>query len=159
LTDHSSTADDAAGEAGARVEDAARQVSEQVRQARVSVRSRLRGEVDARSTAAGEQVGLVSQAMRDMSGRLRSQGNDLPARLADEVADRAERLGGYLRESDGQRILGDVEDFGRRQPWVIAAVGIVLGTAAARFLKASSQRRYQRRSGDRTRPVAPRMSG
>jgi hypothetical protein len=59
--------------------------------------------------------------MRDMSGQLRSQGDDLPARLTGDVADRAERLGGYLRESDAERMLGDVEDFGRRQPWLMAA--------------------------------------
>ena len=38
-------------------------------------------------------------------------------------------------------ILRDVEDFGRRQPWVVAAAGLALGVAAARFVKASSRRR------------------
>ena len=147
MTDHSSSADDAS-QASDIAQDAAKQVSERVHEAGASVRSRLGAEVDTRSTAAGEQVGAMGQAMRGMSEQLRSQGSHLPARLTDEVADRAERLGGYLRESDAERILGDIEDFGRRQPWIMATGGVLLGAAAARFLKASSQRRHRRRSAD-----------
>jgi hypothetical protein len=52
-------------------------------------------------------------------------------------------LGSYLERSDGDTILRDVEDFGRRQPWAVIAGGVVLGFAASRFLKASSSRRYE----------------
>jgi hypothetical protein len=145
LTDHSSSTDDAS-QASNVAQDAAKQVSERVHQAGASVGSRLSAEVDTRSTAACDQVGAMGQAMRGMSDQLRSQGSHLPARLTDEVADRAERLGSYLRESDAERILGDIEDFGRRQPWIMAAGGVLLGAAAARFLKASS--RHRRRSAD-----------
>jgi hypothetical protein len=143
VSDHPSSAEDAsqARDVG---RGAAQQVSERVHDAKVSVESWLGAEVDTRSTTAGEQVVAVSQAMRDMGDQLRSRGSNLPARLADEVADRAERLGGYMRESDAERILGDVEDFGRRQPWIMAAAGVALGAAAARVLKASSQRRHRR---------------
>ena len=56
---------------------------------------------------------------------------------------RAERLGGYLQESDGDRILRDVEDFARRNPWAVAAGGLLVGFAASRMLKASSGDRYR----------------
>jgi hypothetical protein len=89
-----------------------------------------------------------------MSGQLRSQGNDLPARLAEQVADRAKRLGGYLRESDAERILGDVEESGRRHPWAVAAAGVVIGAAGARLLKASSRPRHEgSRGSDAARPA------
>jgi hypothetical protein len=58
-----------------------------------------------------------------------------------------QRLGGYLEESDADRILGDVEDFARRQPWAVVAGGLALGFMAARFMKASSSERYQQRLG------------
>jgi hypothetical protein len=80
---------------------------------------------------------------------LRQQGKDQPAKLAEQAADRAERLGDYLKNSDADRILQDVEDFGRRQPWAVIAGGVALGLVASRFLKASSTRRYEERREDR----------
>ena len=74
---------------------------------------------------------------------LRKQGKDAPARYVEQAADRAERVGGYLERSDGERILHDVEDFGRRNPWAVAAGGLLLGFAASRMLKASSGDRYR----------------
>ena len=59
----------------------------------------------------------------------------------------------YLRESDADRILSDVEDFGRRQPWAVIAGGVALGLVASRFLKASSTRRYDQRSANPRSPA------
>jgi hypothetical protein len=42
-------------------------------------------------------------------------------------------------------MLDEVEDFARRQPWVVALGAAGVGFAAARFLKASSGDRYERR--------------
>ena len=84
--------------------------------------------------------------MRSIAEQLRGQGKDTPARVAEQVADRAESLGSYLRDADGERLLRDAENVARRQPWLVAAGGLALGFAASRFLKASSSRRYQ--SGD-----------
>jgi hypothetical protein len=80
--------------------------------------------------------------LRSVGDELRKQGKDTPAKLVDDAAERVERVGGYLKESDADRILRDVEDFGRRQPLALLAGGLVLGFAASRFLKASSSRRY-----------------
>jgi hypothetical protein len=83
---------------------------------------------------------------------LRSQGKAQPAELAEQVAGRVESVGSYLQGSNGEKILRDAEDFGRRQPWVVALGGAVLGFAASRVLKASSETRYEtnvrRVSGD-----------
>jgi hypothetical protein len=106
-------------------------------------RSRLRDQLDQRSTQAGDQVQSAAQDMRSVAEQLRGQGKETPARVAEQVADRAESLGSYLRDADGERLLGDVEGFARRQPWLVAAGGLALGFAASRFLKASSSRRYQ----------------
>jgi hypothetical protein len=112
-------------------------------------RGRLRDQVDQRSTQAGDQVQSAAQDVRKVAEQLRWQGKETPARVAEQVADRAESFGSYLRDADGERVLGDVETFARRQPWLVAAGGLALGFAASRFLKASSSRRYQTRS-DRT---------
>ena len=81
----------------------------------------------------------------ETSRQLREQGQDAPAQAAEKVADHAERLGGYLSESNADRILGDLEDFGRRQPLAVIALGVAAGFAASRFLKASSRQRYEGR--------------
>ncbi len=145
MHESASSTRDAASQTREVASEKRRQAADQARQVRSSVQSRVRQEVDVRSTAVGERMDAASQAMRSMGGELRSQGNDLPARLTEEAADRAERLGRYLREADADRMIFDVEDFARRRPWVVVAAGLAVGMAAARFLKASGQRRNGRR--------------
>jgi hypothetical protein len=118
--------------------------------------TQLRSQVDQRSTDAGHRVGGLASDVRAVGESLREQGKDQPAKLAEQAADRAERLGSYLKESDADRILSDVEDFGRRQPWAVIAGGVAIGFVASRFLKASSVDRYEKRTSVEPRePVAP----
>jgi gas vesicle protein len=127
-------AEEVAGQAQAKAQDVAGQA-----------KGRVRDQVDQRSTEAGERVSTTAQDVRSVGEELRKQGKDQPARLADQAADRAERLGGYLQESDADRILRDIEELGRRQPWAVVAGGLALGFLGSRFLKASSRQRYQQR--------------
>jgi hypothetical protein len=142
----------------ARVEDKAQQVVSQA-QAKAQpaigqAQDRVRSEVDRRSTMAGEQLTSVASAMRHTSDELRSQGNEPHAKLADAAAERMDQVGGYLQRADSDTILGDLEDLARRQPLLVVAGGLVVGLAAARFLKASSERRTttQRSWTPETRP-------
>ena len=125
------------------VRDKAQLAQDQSRGALGQVRDRLRGQVDQRSTQAGDQVRSAAQDVRKVAEQLRGQGKDTPARVAEQAADRAEAFGSYLRDADGERLLGDAEAVARRQPWLVAAGGLALAFAASRFLKASSSRRYQ----------------
>ena len=132
---------------GGQVQQAKDQAREQAQQVAGQAKGRLRDQVDQRSTEAGERVGTFASDVRSVGDQLREQGKEQPAKLADQAAQRAEQVGDYLKHNDADRILGDVEDFGRRQPWVVVAGGIVLGVAASRFLKASSSRRFEQRQG------------
>jgi hypothetical protein len=135
---------------------------ETAQQAAGQAKGRLREQVEQRSSDAGERVSGVARDVRSVGEELRKQGKDQPARLADQAAHHAERVGDYLTRSDGDAILRDVEDFGRRQPWAVIAGGIALGFAASRFLKASSSRRYQESSARlpaRREDVAPLTVG
>jgi hypothetical protein len=129
------------------VQEAADQARQKVQEAGGEARNRARDQIDQRSTQAGERVSATAGDVRSVGEELRKQGRDGPARMADQVADRAERLGGYLKDADADRILGDVEEAGRRQPWAVVAGGLALGFAASRFLKASSRERYQSSRG------------
>ena len=129
------------GSAGT-VEQAKQTAQETAQRAAGQGRDRARQEIDQRSTQAGERLAATGTDLRSVGEELRKQGKEGPAKLADDAAQRVERAGGYLKESDADRILRDVEDFGRRQPLALLAGGLVLGFAASRFLRASSSRRY-----------------
>jgi len=121
--------------------EAKEKAQETAQQAAGEARGRVREQVDQRSTDAGRQVSGTADDARQIAQQLREQGKDGPAKLAEQAADRAERLGDYLQSSDADRILSDIEDFGRRQPLAIMLGGLAAGFAASRFLKASSSRR------------------
>jgi gas vesicle protein len=148
-----------------KAQQAAGQAQEKAQEAAGQAKGALRSQVDQRSTEAGTRLGGVVSDVRTVSDQLREQGKDGPAKLADQAAERADKVSRYLQDSDADRILGDVEDFGRKQPWAVIAGGVVLGLAASRFLKASSSRRYEQRSASynrlpaRTYDVSPRTSG
>jgi len=145
--------DSAAGKAQDKAQEAAGQAQEKAQQAAGQARDRVRDEVDTRSTQAGEQADTVAQDVRSVGEHLRSQGKDKPAEYADKAAARVAELGDYLKRSDGDAILRDVERFGRERPWAVIAGGAALGIAASRFLKASSSRRYQESEGRRNLPA------
>lgn len=131
------------------VQEATDQARQKVEEAGGHAKRRAQEQVDERSTQAGQRVSAAAGDARSVAEELRKQGKDRPAELAEQAAERAERVGGYLQNADADRILNDVEDFGRRQPWAIVAGGFALGFVASRFLKASSRDRYHasRRGG------------
>src|SRR4051795_42364 len=122
------------------------QAGGQVRKATGEARDRARDQVDQRSTQAGEQVHQHAGDLRDVAQQLREHGKEGPAKIADQVADRAERAGSWMKESDADRILSDVEDFARSNPWAVAAGGLALGVAASRPLTAAASQLYEQRS-------------
>ena len=129
-------------EEGSTVEDTG-QAKERVQDAKQQARGRLREQVDQRSSQAGEQVSSAADDVRSVAQELRTQGKDTPARYADQAAEKAQQLGQRLQDASGEELLRDVEDFARRNPWTVAAGGLVLGLAASRMLKASSGERYR----------------
>lgn len=131
-----------AGKAGELVETAKERAGERASGAVDTARTRTREEVDRRSTQAGERAIGTAGDIRSVSEELRRQGKEGPAKVADRAAEQTERLGAYLRDADPDSLLADVEEFGRRRPWAIAAAGLAIGIVAARALKASSSRRY-----------------
>jgi hypothetical protein len=133
----------AADSAQDKAKEVASEAQDKARDAAGQARGRVRDQVDQRSTQLGEQVGSSVGDARSIAEQLRNQGKETPARYVEQAADRAERLGGYLRESDGDRLLGDLEDFARRNTWAVALGGLALGFAASRLLKASSSDRYR----------------
>jgi hypothetical protein len=137
----------ATAQAKDKAQEVAGQAQEKAQEAAGQARDRVREQIDQRSTQAGEQVSTHAGDLRSVSDSLREQGKDQPAKLADQAADRLERAGDWLTESDADRILSDVEGFARKNPWAVMAGGLALGFAASRMLKASSTERYNNGAG------------
>jgi hypothetical protein len=131
-------------------QEVAGKAQEKAQETAQQARSHLRDQVDTRSTQAGEQVSSTASDLRSVGDSLRQQGKDQPAKLAEQAAERAEKVGSYLKESDADRILHDVEDAARQRPWAVVLGGLAAGFAASRLLKASSSDRYQSRSAPST---------
>ncbi len=142
-----------------RVGEGAQQVQEKASEAKERTRERLSGQIDSRSTQAGEQMTRTADALRQTAQQLRGDHQAQPAQLLEGVAQRVEKLGQYLTANDGDGLLRDVERMARNQPWLIVGGGTLLGFVAARFTKASSTRRYEANGGGTQRPALTAQAG
>ena len=141
--------DGATAHAQDKAQEVAGQAQEKAQQAAGQAKEQMRTQVDTRSTQAGEQVSQQAGDIRTVAEKLREEGKDGPAKVAEQAAERIDKVGSYLQQSDADRILGDVEDFARQRPMAVIAGGIALGLVASRFLKASQGERYRTQSEQR----------
>jgi hypothetical protein len=124
------------------VSQAQEKVQETAQQATGAAGKAVREQVEQRAGQAADELRSVAGAMRRSGDSLRAEGSETSAKAVDAVVGRIDALGSYLSEANGDRMLADVERFGRRQPWALVGVGLAAGFAASRFLKASSRSRY-----------------
>jgi hypothetical protein len=126
-----------------RVNEGAQQIQDKASEAKLRTRERVREQVDNRSTITGQQMTKTGSALRQTAQQLRGDQQEQQAKVLEAVAERTERFGRYLSETDGDKLLRDAERIARQRPWVVAGGGAVLGFLGARFTKASSSRRYE----------------
>jgi hypothetical protein len=126
-----------AGASSAGVIDQAKEtISNVASQAGGKVASRL----DTQKDQAAEGLGSVAQALRQTGDQLREQNKGAAVHeYISSAADQVERLSGYLRSTNVNQMVNQVEQFARRQPALFLGGAFVLGLIGARFLKSSSQ--------------------
>jgi hypothetical protein len=110
-------------------------------------RSFISSQLDDRTTEIGTNLSSTASELRRFAEDLRAN-QTVPgsADIALRGADAIDRLGAYLKDADGDRLIADAEAFARDRPWTIALAALTTGFALSRLLKASSSRRY--RSGE-----------
>jgi ElaB/YqjD/DUF883 family membrane-anchored ribosome-binding protein len=133
---------------GELISSAQQQVAQKAHELGGEADFQFREQLDQRSTQAGEQVQAIGKTLQSGANQLRSEGKDVPAKVVEQVARRADDLGGYLQSAEADRILGDLETFARRRPWLTAGVGALAGFLASRVMKASGDRRYEGARGN-----------
>jgi hypothetical protein len=141
--DHGSGQSDQQGGVAGLASQAQEKVQETAQQATSKATQMLREQVSSRTGQATEQLHGVAEALRRTSHDLHGQGTTAPAGILDRATDGVERAATYLENTDPDRLLHDVESFGRRNPWAMIVGGLALGFVASRVLKASSGSRFQ----------------
>jgi hypothetical protein len=114
------------------------QVGQKAQELRTQAGEGIRRQLDGRSTEVGEEMTTTADAFRRVGEQLRQEGKTETAQYAERAAQPVERLGRYLTEADGERLLRDAEQFALRRPWVAVMGGATLGFLVARFIKASN---------------------
>ncbi len=95
-------------------------------------------------------IEIVADSIRRVSSDMETEKPQI-AELASGAADQAEALANYLRETDVRQLVGNVEDFARRQPLLFVGGAFLLGVAASRFIKAASGSSAQQGYGQQPR--------
>lgn len=86
-----------------------------------------------------ESLGSVASAVRQTGGQLRKQDQDGLAEYVERAAGRIEEFGAYLGNRNLNQLVGDAEQFARREPALFVGGSFLLGLFGARFLKSSAQ--------------------
>jgi ElaB/YqjD/DUF883 family membrane-anchored ribosome-binding protein len=100
-------------------------------------------QVEERGKQAAEELHTLAGALRRSSHSLHADGKSSTASGIETVVDRLEGVGRYLEQTGGEKMVHDLEAFGRRKPWSMIGLGLGVGVFASRFLKASSSRRFE----------------
>ena len=113
---------------------------EATRRTATRTKSFLREQIDRQTCSLGDRLSGTADDLQSVAAQLRERQSVGAASIASTAAERVREASSYLRRTDGARLIRDLESYARRQPWVIAGVGLLLGLAAARFLKSSGGR-------------------
>jgi hypothetical protein len=124
------------------VEQAQEKVQQTAQRATHKAAEVVRGGTEQRAQQLGDELQTVADALRRSGHALHADGREQAASAVDGVTRGIEQVSRYLGGTSGDRMLHDLEAFGRRRPWGMIGVGLGLGVAASRFLKASSRTRY-----------------
>jgi hypothetical protein len=97
-------------------------------------------QIDRGKETATNELSQVVNAVKQLGQTLSSgEANGPIARFAAQYSDKAanslERMTNYIREQDAQRLLNDVQNFGRRQPALLLGGAFLLGFAGARLIR------------------------
>ncbi|MBC5811362.1 MAG: hypothetical protein GIW95_11015 [Candidatus Eremiobacteraeota bacterium] len=97
------------------------------------------------STAAevGERIDNAARGLHEIADELRSKGGYVFSGLADEIAYKADGISAYLRECDTGKLMSDAERLAERAPLASAAVALLGGFLASRFVKARPLQRTE----------------
>jgi ElaB/YqjD/DUF883 family membrane-anchored ribosome-binding protein len=111
-----------------------------------TARTRARSAFEHQQHRVADSIGSVAQALHQAADKLNEQNEDVVARYTDTAAQRIEQFADSLRSRTLDDLVGQAEQFARRQPEVFLGTAVATGFLIARFLRTSGNRASQRRS-------------
>ena len=111
------------------------------------IKVRANDQLDSQLTQAGVSLASVASAVDTISEQLRQGNQEMLATYADRAAGQVDQMASYLRQSDPNKVLRDIEDFARREPALFLAGAFAVGLLSTRFLKSSSSQTENRGNG------------
>jgi hypothetical protein len=105
------------------------------------VQQQAGSKLDRQKDEAAGELHKLAGAVRHLGDELGGENQGAIAHYAAEygrkAADGLERFTNYIEQHDTRALVGELEDFGRRQPALMIGGAFLLGLAGARFLKSS----------------------
>lgn len=111
------------------------------REAAEKVADKASSAIGEQKSAFAAQIAEISEVAKNAAGDLREREQGVVADWVEQAADEVRRISESLRDRDLKTIYEDVGNFARRQPALFIGGTALLGFAAARLAKASSDRR------------------
>ena len=138
-------ADNATQKASAAASEAGERVKEKAKEAGDKVKEQGRTFLNEQKRRVGSEIGTYSAAARRAAERLESESDTNLSSYVSSAADQLDRLATRVQERDLGELIDDVEEMARRRPEVFYGGMFVAGLVAARFLKASKEKRARER--------------
>jgi hypothetical protein len=86
----------------------------------------------------GKQLIAAADAVEESGKRIATKDADMSTSALNGVASTFHRIGDYLIDSDGDRIVQDFNRIGSRHPVALATGSAIVGFLGTRFLKSSA---------------------
>ncbi len=151
-------AEEAWSDTKAQAAEAGEQVKDKARQAAADARQKGEQYLDEKKTRVAEEIRVYSDAARRAADKLSEDSDTNLARYVSSAADYLDRFGSRIDERGVTELVDDVRTLARRRPEIFYGGMFVAGLAAARFLKASADRRRDDQMISTYEPRAPRYS-
>ena len=115
----------------------ASQLSDATRDIANSAKDKVEAAVSERKSVGADYIGSIAQATERASHEFEAE---LPqaARYIRQASEQIQGVADTVRERDVRELVGEVQDFARRQPTLFFGGAVVLGFAALRFLKSTA---------------------
>ncbi|MFN2450534.1 MAG: hypothetical protein ABR508_12225 [Candidatus Baltobacteraceae bacterium] len=94
--------------------------------------------VDRGTGLLADRVEHYTTVAREVGDILRERGEPHAADMAAMVAERAQGMARYFRNSDGAQLLGDLQTALRGRTWLLTGIGFLSGLAIARGVRSAS---------------------
>ncbi len=94
--------------------------------------------VDRGTGLLADRVEHYTNVAREIGDILRDRGEPQAADVLQTVSKRGTDVARYLRNNDGVKMWGDVQDLARGRTWLLTGVGLVSGLALARAVRTAA---------------------